>query len=84
MKEYQQRRKEERYNNANNYIATLDAKGVQYEICNFTTKHTLVVGYIDFWPTTGTWRNRRTKQYGKGIQSLLWEILGHHAESDQN
>ena len=79
-KEYQEARRKKRWEDAKSSIATMDANKIQYELRRQDTMHFLVEKEIDFWPTKGTWRNRRTKQYGKGIQSLIWEALKIHAE----
>lgn len=33
--------------------------------------HLVVMGSVDFWPGTGLWRVRNTKQQGRGVMNLI-------------
>ena len=45
-----------------------------YEYTHYTNNHQFAIetpkGVIDYWATTGTWIDRKTKKRGKGLESL--------------
>ncbi len=53
-------------------LAWLDAEGIPYRICNELTMHTLVMERIDFWPSTGKWKERKKfMPFRRGVKSLI-------------
>ena len=72
MKEHSQ---EKRANNRDRCAMRLHAEGVMFEAKN-NGAHLIVegnVGYIDYWPGTGKWKDRQGAS-GFGIQNLLKHI----------
>lgn len=57
--------------NAANSIAYLKLKEVPYRILNEGNWHTLVAERIDYWPSTGKWRERQTGRQGRGVHNLV-------------
>jgi predicted Ser/Thr protein kinase len=64
-------KKEKKANNIDGSLSLLESMGVEHKVLSYNNHHTLVVGRIDFWPSTGKWIDRKTKRYGRGIRKLL-------------
>lgn len=57
------------YNNALLELLKFD---IEYE--KLSEYHLLVEGYVDFWPSTGKFIDRKTQKKGVGVQSLFKHI----------
>ncbi|QCJ56120.1 hypothetical protein [Enterococcus mundtii] len=54
--------------------ATKNIKALGFEFTHYPSNHQFSInthkGTIDYWGTTGTWIERKTKKRGKGLRSL--------------
>ncbi|HEA4129432.1 hypothetical protein [Enterococcus faecium] len=54
--------------------ATKNIETLGFEFTHYPNNHQFAInthnGIIDYWGTTGTWIERKTKKRGKGIRSL--------------
>lgn len=64
-------RRRKKLSNAANSLALLKLKQVPYRILNALNWHLLIDERIDFWPSTGKWRERQTGKQGRGVQNLI-------------
>jgi hypothetical protein len=71
FKELKEERRTKRWSNFESSLKLLESRGIDYQVCNAATGHTLVNGEVDFWPTTGRWRQRGTGKSGRGVRSLI-------------
>lgn len=63
--------KDKKASNIENSIRWLRREGVEHKILNCSNYHTLVIGRIDFWPSTGKWRDRKTGRTGRGVRHVV-------------
>ena len=62
--------KNERYMNTVTYTEMLKQFEIEFESKNYGA-HLIVEGKFDFWPSTGLFINRTTKERGRGIFNLF-------------
>lgn len=68
--------KERRSQHVNNMgkSAIRNVEGLGYKYIHYENNHQFAIstpkGIIDYWGTTGTWIERKTKKRGKGLHSL--------------
>ncbi len=75
-KALKEERREKKERNWDQSLELLRNAGANFVICNHATKHVLITAadglLIDFWPTTGTWRQRGINRNGpRGVRRLL-------------
>ncbi|WP_449260511.1 hypothetical protein [Enterococcus casseliflavus] len=60
--------------------ATKNIKDLGFEFNHYPNNHQFAIntpkGMIDYWGTTGTWIDRKTKIRGKGLHSLRKYVSG--------
>lgn len=60
--------------------ATKNIKALGFEFKHYPNNHKFAIntpkGMIDYWGTTGTWIDRKTKRRGKGLHSLRKYVSG--------
>jgi len=57
------------------YLKILREHGFEVHLVNGQSQHYRIGKIIDYWPTTGTFINIRTRKKGHGIQALLDTLL---------
>jgi len=72
--EMRSRKKTKRADNTLQSTELLRNKGIVFLSKNGGAH--LVIGEIDFWPSTGLWINRATKKKSRGVLPLLRELGG--------
>lgn len=65
-------RQERKWENHAKSLNILKEKNIRHKILSDT--HIRIEDSYDFWPTTGLFINRKTKQRGRGIFNLLMEL----------
>ena len=75
--------KKKRAGNRERGAASLSAAGIPFESRNLGA-HLIIRGEIDYWPGTGKWYVRATRQPGRGIRSLLKLIKAIDGDWKQN
>lgn len=71
LKEEKQNRSEKYFTNA---MKTFEGKGYDFEIHPNTYQIVIACEngvVVDFWSSTGTWIERKTKERGRGIKGLM-------------
>ena len=68
-REWTAHKKEKKTLNAEQSITYLINHGVRFE--TFTASHLRVEENYDFWPSTGLFIHRVTKQRGRGVRNLI-------------
>lgn len=69
-----------RRNNAASSLEFLKGAQIPYRILNESNHHTLIelpdCHPIDFWPSTGKWRQRKSGFQNRGVKSLIGYCKG--------
>lgn len=71
FKELKEKSKAKKQANYDSSLAYLKRLGVSFQVCNERTCHILVMDIIDFFPTTGFWKVRKTNFQGRGLKKLV-------------
>lgn len=72
FKAMREQSKAKRARNGEQSLELLRKENIPFKVCNEQNLHTLVIGEIDFWPTTGTWSVRCTGgRMKRGVMSLI-------------
>lgn len=63
--------KNKKRNNLKCSLDQLKGKGIIYRLLNANTLQFLVLEKIDFYPTTGYWKDREKNKSGRGVKKLV-------------
>lgn len=74
-KGYKKERQEKRWQNEKQSLDLLRKNGIHFECLSESVGH-YRVGQFDFWPTTGKFINRLTKEAGRGVFKLIMLLDG--------
>ena len=63
-----------RWDNVQKSLALLRERGIQF-VCMSEANAHYRIGDYDFWPSTGKWFHRLTKEYGRGVFKLIKRVI---------
>jgi hypothetical protein len=76
MKALKADRKKKRQDVAPRFLGILRDNGYEPVCLDTVSQHYRILGSIDYWPTTGTWKAVGQSWRGRGIYSLLEALKG--------
>lgn len=74
-RQHNKERKEKRWDNLDRSLSLLRKVNVKFKSFDTQGLHLLIDERIDFWPTTGRWVVRNSKDKGRGVQQLIKYVV---------
>jgi len=71
FREWKKESQAKKASNAEQSLAWLERMQIPFKVLSYNNHHTLVADRIDFWPSTGKWRERGTGRQGRGVRRLM-------------
>lgn len=79
FKAYREERHNKKAQNIVSSLAWLHRESISYVVLNMGNHHCLVNDTIDFWPSTGKWKERGSAVYKRGVRRLIDAVRGRKA-----
>lgn len=83
-REYRKERQEKKRCNLKRNLKHLESKGIPF-VSNNDGVHVVIQHnnkIIDFYPSTGLWKDRQSKRRARGILSLIRHLEGNYATTN--
>jgi hypothetical protein len=83
FKAFKEFKREKKLSNVENSLKFLTSLEIKHTILNAAIPHVLVCENIDYWPSTGKWRERGTGRLGRGVRCLVSHVRAKNKEANE-